>query len=96
MVVEDNDLNRKLFCDVLRANGFEVEPVTEGDKVEAQIRFGFSVSGFGIGDLVKSKIGEVEAEADGLRAIVAALSEPSSTGTGIGSYAQARVIRKGA
>ena len=35
-------------------------------------------------------------EADGLRAIVAALSEPSSIGTGIGSYAQARVIRKGA
>ena len=33
MVVEDNDLNRKLFCDVLRANGFEVEPVAEGDKV---------------------------------------------------------------
>lgn len=33
--------------------------VTEGDKVEAQIRFGFSVSGFGIGDLVKA-IKEVE------------------------------------
>ena len=28
--------------------------VTEGDKVEAQIRFGFSVSGFGINDLVNS------------------------------------------
>jgi L-arabinose isomerase len=28
--------------------------VTEGDKVEAQIRFGFSVSGFGVGDLVKA------------------------------------------
>jgi L-arabinose isomerase len=27
--------------------------VTEGDKVEAQIRFGFSVNSFGIGDLVK-------------------------------------------
>jgi len=27
--------------------------VTEGDKVEAQIRFGYSVNGFGIGDLVK-------------------------------------------
>jgi L-arabinose isomerase len=26
--------------------------VTEGDKVEAQIRFGYSVSGYGIGDLV--------------------------------------------
>jgi len=28
--------------------------VTEGDKVEAQIRLGLSVNGFGIGDLVKS------------------------------------------
>lgn len=27
--------------------------VTEGDKVEAQIKFGMSVSGYGIGDLVK-------------------------------------------
>lgn len=33
MVVEDNDLNRKLFCDVLRANGFDVEPVADGEKV---------------------------------------------------------------
>jgi two-component system cell cycle response regulator DivK len=33
MVVEDNDLNRKLFCDVLKANGFEVEPVAEGHMV---------------------------------------------------------------
>jgi len=33
MVVEDNDLNRKLFCDVLRANGFEVEPVADGNVV---------------------------------------------------------------
>ncbi|BEU99051.1 response regulator [Novosphingobium olei] len=30
MVVEDNDLNRKLFCDLLRAKGFEVEPVADG------------------------------------------------------------------
>jgi len=27
--------------------------VTEGDKVEAQIKFGFSVNGYGVGDLVK-------------------------------------------
>jgi two-component system cell cycle response regulator DivK len=33
LVVEDNDLNRKLFCDVLRASGFEVEPVSDGDLV---------------------------------------------------------------
>lgn len=30
LVVEDNDLNRKLFCDVLRASGFSVEPVADG------------------------------------------------------------------
>ena len=33
LVVEDNDLNRKLFCDVLRANGFAVEPVADGELV---------------------------------------------------------------
>ena len=33
MVVEDNDLNRKLFCDVLKAQGFEVEPVADGHEV---------------------------------------------------------------
>ena len=30
LVVEDNDLNRKLFCDVLRASGCLVEPVADG------------------------------------------------------------------
>lgn len=33
MVVEDNDLNRRLFCDVLKVNGFDVEPVADGDRV---------------------------------------------------------------
>lgn len=33
LVVEDNDLNRKLFCDVLTANGFEVDPVADGEDV---------------------------------------------------------------
>ncbi|MDC0887383.1 response regulator [Altererythrobacter sp.] len=33
MVVEDNDLNRKLFCDVLRAKGNEVLPCDDGGKV---------------------------------------------------------------
>ena len=31
--------------------------VTEGDKVEAQIRFGFSVNGYGIGDLAEAMRG---------------------------------------
>ncbi|MFB0612952.1 response regulator [Aurantiacibacter poecillastricola] len=31
LVVEDNDLNRKLFCDVLQAGGFSVEPVSDGN-----------------------------------------------------------------
>jgi two-component system cell cycle response regulator DivK len=30
LVVEDNDLNRKLFCDVLKSQGFSVEPVADG------------------------------------------------------------------
>lgn len=38
MVVEDNDLNRKLFCDVLKAQGFEVEPVADGNTVLAAAR----------------------------------------------------------
>lgn len=38
LVVEDNDLNRKLFCDVLRANGYEVVPVADGQNVIATAR----------------------------------------------------------
>ncbi|WP_114521015.1 response regulator [Altererythrobacter sp. ZODW24] len=33
LVVEDNDLNRKLFTDVLRASGMEVEPIADGNAV---------------------------------------------------------------
>ncbi|HEY0960299.1 MAG TPA: response regulator [Novosphingobium sp.] len=29
LVVEDNDLNRKLFCDVLKSQGYAVEPVAD-------------------------------------------------------------------
>ena len=38
LVVEDNDLNRKLFCDVLRASGFAVEPVADGNTAIAMAR----------------------------------------------------------
>ncbi len=40
--------------------------VTEGDKVEAQLRFGYSVNGYGLGDLVKYVNETTEAEADRL------------------------------
>ena len=33
LVVEDNELNLKLFCDLLRAHGFVVEPVNDGREV---------------------------------------------------------------
>ena len=40
LVVEDNDLNRKLFCDVLLASGFSVEPVADGNRaIEAARNF---------------------------------------------------------
>ncbi len=38
LVVEDNDLNRKLFCDVLKAGGFVVEPVADGNSVVERAR----------------------------------------------------------
>ena len=40
--------------------------VTEGDKVEAQRRLGFSVNGYGVGDLVARVDGATDAEVDGL------------------------------
>jgi L-arabinose isomerase len=40
--------------------------VTEGDKVEAQIKLGYSVSGYGLGDLVKFVSSVSEAEIDHL------------------------------
>ena len=38
LVVEDNDLNRKLFCDVLRSRGHEVLPCADGSEVIAAAR----------------------------------------------------------
>jgi L-arabinose isomerase len=40
--------------------------VTEGDKVEAQIRLGYSVGGYGVGDLVKWVNAVSEGQIDGL------------------------------
>ena len=40
--------------------------VTEGDKVEAQIKLGWSVNGFGVGDLVERVNGFSDAEVDAL------------------------------
>jgi two-component system cell cycle response regulator DivK len=40
LIVEDNELNLKLFCDLLRAHGFEVEPVRDGrDALESARAF---------------------------------------------------------
>lgn len=38
LVVEDNELNLKLFCDLLRAHGHEVLPLRDGRDVLAQAR----------------------------------------------------------
>ncbi len=40
--------------------------VTEGDKVEAQLRFGYAVHGYGVGDLVASVKAVTDADADRL------------------------------
>lgn len=38
LVVEDNELNLKLFCDLLRAHGYEAEPVRDGREALERIR----------------------------------------------------------
>ena len=38
LVVEDNELNLKLFCDLLRAHGYEAEPVRDGREAMDQAR----------------------------------------------------------
>jgi two-component system cell cycle response regulator DivK len=38
LVVEDNELNLKLFCDLLRAHAFEAEPVRDGREAVARAR----------------------------------------------------------
>lgn len=38
LVVEDNELNLKLFCDLLRAHAFVVEPVRDGREAVARTR----------------------------------------------------------
>ena len=38
LVVEDNELNLKLFCDLLRAHGYEAEPVRDGREALARAR----------------------------------------------------------
>ena len=41
LVVEDNELNLKLFCDLLRAHDYEAEPVRDGrEAVERAAAFG--------------------------------------------------------
>ncbi|KTF68228.1 response regulator [Sphingomonas sp. HT-1] len=40
LVVEDNELNLKLFCDLLRAHGYVAEPVRDGrEAVATALRF---------------------------------------------------------
>lgn len=38
LVVEDNELNLKLFCDLLRAHGYTVEPVNDGREAVEKAR----------------------------------------------------------
>jgi two-component system cell cycle response regulator DivK len=38
LVVEDNELNLRLFCDLLRAHGYQAEPVRDGREAVARAR----------------------------------------------------------
>jgi two-component system cell cycle response regulator DivK len=38
LVVEDNELNLKLFCDLLRAHGYDAEPIRDGREAVERAR----------------------------------------------------------
>lgn len=61
--VESRSLKVARFGDNMRQVA-----VTEGDKVEAQIKFGWSINGYGIGDLVARMATFSEADVDALAA----------------------------
>jgi len=62
------------------------DPVTEGDKVEAQRRLGYSVNGYGMGDLVKrvkeiavgTLPGKIEMESNGVEQRIEELCSKAS------------------
>jgi len=56
--------------------------VTEGDKVEAQIRLGYAVNGYGVGELVQHVDGVTDAQID---ALIAAYAEQYAVADPIGA-----------
>lgn len=73
-----NDWQNARFCRF--GDNMRQVAVTEGDKVEAELKFGYSVNGFGVGDLVKrindvsdSAITKTVAEYEDVYAVAASL-----------------------
>lgn len=73
-----HDLQGAKFCRF--GDNMRQVAVTEGDKVEAEIKFGYSVNGYGVGDLVKviqqvsdDQINALTAEYEGKYSVVASL-----------------------
>ena len=62
--------------------------VTEGDKVSAQIQFGLSVNGYGVGDLVKLVNEVAEADIDALVKEYETIYNISAEGSKGGKYAE--------
>src|SRR6185503_14123766 len=76
-----NDWQNARFCRF--GDNMRQVAVTEGDKVEAELKFGYSVNGYGIGDLKKS----IDEVSDGdVTKLVAEYEE---------KYAVAAALRKG-
>ncbi|MEO0462336.1 MAG: response regulator [Pseudomonadota bacterium] len=79
MVVEDNDLNRKLFCDVLSANGFEAMPIADGERVLETARMtspdliimDIQLAGVSGVDLIEAAKGDARLEAIPVLAVTA-------------------------
>jgi L-arabinose isomerase len=86
-----HDLQGAKFCRF--GDNMREVAVTEGDKVAAQARFGFSVNGYGLGDLVKYVNEVSDADADALFAEYQSLYQiPGGTDTDAIRYAARQEI----
>jgi two-component system, cell cycle response regulator DivK len=68
LIVEDNELNLKLFTDLLRAHEYEVEPVRDGREAMGRTREFKPVSGL---DLIEKMQGDDDLKATPVLAVTA-------------------------
>lgn len=91
-----HDLQGAKFCRF--GDNMRQVAVTEGDKVEAELKFGYAVNGYGVGDLVKviqqvsdDQINALTAEYEGKYSVVASLRKGGDQHTSLREAARIEI-----